>query len=138
MIGRTNAGGGGGLKHVTGSFTSSTTATQNYFDVVGITFEPKFIAIKRNNVNQTEDRNSNPDIYSPIATLFADVDRGFGFATAWMGGTQNNAVVSTPVTITKNGSTLRITVQNTQTGFTVPDMWNEFFFYGNFSYHIYG
>ena len=47
MIGRTNAGGGGGgePKVVTGSFTANS-GNVNSFSVSGISFEPKFLIIK--------------------------------------------------------------------------------------------
>lgn len=47
MIGRTNAGGGGGQKYLTGSFTSTSGTSQKSFTVAGLDFEPKLLIIQR-------------------------------------------------------------------------------------------
>lgn len=49
MVGRTNAGGGGGQKYLTGSFTSTSGTSQKSFTVAGLDFEPKLLIIQRTN-----------------------------------------------------------------------------------------
>ena len=49
MVGRTNAGGGGGQKYLTGSFTSTSGSNQRTFTVAGLDFEPKLLIIQRTN-----------------------------------------------------------------------------------------
>ena len=140
MIGRTNAAGGGKLNHVTGSFTSPSNARSNSFTVSGINFTPKIIAVRRNWSSK-----SNPDGNSStggmIDVLFFDVANSiaFGFVSG-----DNRHYIGDMQQITPSGSVdiqngiLTVMINGCSAVFSTPDMWNKYYEYGNYTFHIYG
>lgn len=73
MIGRTNAC-AGGMKCVTGKFTSSDTETQKSFTVAGLDFEPKIVAVFGG--SPVEVGNEMGEI---LVLSFADIENGKGY-----------------------------------------------------------
>lgn len=140
MIGRTNAGGGGKLNHITGSFTSPSNAESRSFTVTGITFTPKIIAVKRNwSARSDPDGNSTSD--GMIDVLFFDAANNIAFA--FISGHNRNYVGNmqqiTPTgTVSIESGTLTVSIGGYAATFSTPDMWDNYFEYGNYTYHIYG
>lgn len=125
MIGRTNAGGGGGAqKYMAGSFTSVPTTYQKTFTVAGLDFEPKLLIISR--ARYVNVRN-NPTI---VDMAFKDFERNICAGVS----TSLYSVYHTPFTITlsKSGDITTVTLNENFSGDEYEDA------YGTYDYYFYG
>lgn len=103
MVGRTNAGGGGEPKVVTGSFTANS-GNVNSFSVSGISFEPKFLIIK--NTNPYAARYGSVNLYTAYSFV-----NNIGVCTPHNGsGYHRSPTDKFTMTTSKNGETLAITI----------------------------
>ena len=133
MVGRTNAGGGGGQKYLTGSFTSTSGTSQKSFTVAGLDFEPKLLIISRNsyvNVRNTPEIahiiwcDFERNIKSYVST---SLESGY-----YSGGANFGESVS--VALSKSGDTTTVTISGAPkfSGDSFEDA------YGNYNYYFYG
>ena len=131
MVGRTNAGGGGGQKYLTGSFTSTSGTSQKSFTVAGLDFEPKLLIISRSSyVNVT----NNPTI---VCIAFKDFERNICAGV----NTSVNGVYSTgssehpssfTIALSKSGDVTTVSLNQPLSGDSSEDA------YGNYNYYFYG
>ena len=131
MIGRTNAGAGGKLKFVTGTFTASKTETQKSFTVQGLTFEPKAIAIKRTGI--TDGSAGAGTGSSLLICAFSDLESGTGFYTE---GNDGSGALKTTSCLSVSGGDGTYTVTSAHE-FSFYDSSTQLS-YGKFAYYIYG
>lgn len=125
MIGRTNAGGGGGAqKYMAGSFTSVKTTYQKTFTVAGLDFEPKLLIIRRARYVNV---SNNPTI---VDMAFKDFERNICAGVS----TSLYSVYHTSFTITlsKSGDITTVTLNENFSGDTYEDA------YGTYDYYFYG
>ena len=131
MVGRTNAGGGGGQKYLTGSFTSTSGTSQKSFTVAGLDFEPKLLIISRSSyVNVT----NNPTI---VCIAFKDFERNI---CAGVNTSVNNVYSagssahpsSFTITLSKSGDVTTVSLNQLLSGGSSEDA------YGNYNYYFYG
>ncbi|MBE5784406.1 MAG: hypothetical protein E7330_01255 [Clostridiales bacterium] len=129
IFGMTNAGAGGGLKLVTGSFTSSNTETQEKFTVSGLTFEPKIVAIRRTSLTDGDAVGGN----NMLICAFSDLETNIGFCGYGISG---SGTVKTSSALTVSGCNGTYTV----TSSTYPFSYVAFgkANYGKYTYYIYG
>ena len=110
MVGRTNAGGGGEPKVVTGSFTANS-GNVNSFSVSGISFEPKFLIIK--NTNPYAARYGSVNLYTAYSFV-----NNIGVCTPYNGsGYYRSPTDNFTMAISKNGGTLTITINPNGSGY---------------------
>ena len=111
MVGRTNAGGGGGkLNVVTGSFTANS-GNVNSFSVSGISFEPKFLIIK--NTNPYAARYGSVNLYTAYSFV-----NNIGVCAPYNGsGSHRGPIDNFTMAISKNGGTLKITINTNGLGY---------------------
>ena len=132
MIGRTNAG-AGGMKYVTGSFTSSKTATQKSFTVSGLDFEPKVIAIKRTSLTEGTTGGGTGD--SLIYCAFSDLENGTGFLMPDTSGASAGFKTSSYLSVSESDGTFTVKLKTyTFSDYTSTSRLS----YGKFTYYIYG
>ena len=133
MIGRTNAGAGGKLKLVTGSFTSSKTETQKSFTVQGLTFEPKVIAIKRTSIS--EGTTGGGTGAALIYCAFSDLENGTGFLMPDNSGTFTGFKTSSYLSVSESDGTFTVNLKTyTFSHYTSTSKLS----YGKYTYYIYG
>lgn len=130
MIGRTNAGGGGGQKYLTGSFTSTSGTSQKSFTVSGLDFEPKLLIIRRTsyvNVKNTPDivciafKDFERDICACVNTAIEDALSASAYHPS-----------SPTITLSKSGDITTVTLNQLLSGDSFEDA------YGNYNYYFYG
>lgn len=133
MTGRTNACAGGGLKPLTGSFTSSKTATQKSFTVQGLTFEPKVIAIKRTSLMEgTTGGGVGADL---IYCAFSDLENGTGFLMPDDNNTFGGFKTSSYLSVSESDGTFTVNLKTyTFSEYTSTTQLS----YGKYTYYIYG
>lgn len=125
MVGRTNAGGGGGAqKYMAGSFTSVQTTYQKTFTVAGLNFEPKLLIIRR--ARYVNVRN-NPTI---VDIAFKDFERNIcaGVSTSLYAAYHT----SFTITLSKSGDITTVTLNENFSGDEYEDA------YGTYDYYFYG
>lgn len=133
MVGRTNAG-GGGLKYLTGTFTTSRTEIQKSFTVSGVTFDPKIIVVNR--LSDTIVHNYGGDY---LAFALSDYDNGWGYtltANADNAGSHNSAR-NAGSKLTKSLSGNILTVTTTYTDFC-DSSYGDVNTYSTYQYYLYG
>lgn len=137
MIGRTNAGGGGGQKYLTGSFTSTSGSNQRTFTVAGLDFEPKLLIIQR--TNYVNVRNSGEILFN----IWKDFEHGIcdGVVTSQSSSGTYGSGKSThylqtykTIDLSKSGNITTVTLgsQLQLSGDSFEDA------YGTYSYYFYG
>lgn len=134
MVGRTNAGGGGGLKYLTGTFTTSQTEVQKSFTVSGVTFDPKIIVVNR--LSDTIIHNYGGDY---LAFALSDYDNGWGYtlvANADNAGSHSSAR-NAGSKLTKSLSGNILTVTSTYTAFC-DSSYGDVNTYSTYQYYLYG
>ena len=133
IFGMTNAGGAGGMKYVTGSFTSSKTEKQKSFTVRGLTFEPKVIAIKRTSLTEGSIGGGTDD--SLIYCAFSDLENGTGFLMPDTSGVSGGFKTSSYLSVSESDGTFTVKLKTyTFSDYTSTSRLS----YGNFTYYIYG
>lgn len=134
IFGMTNAGGAGGMKYVTGSFTSSNTETQKSFTVSGLDFEPKIVAVFGG--SPAEVGSAGIGTSAILISSFADIENGVGFYT-YQPSTATGAY--------KVAGSKNLKATKTTDGYTITA--SSYFFSnissgkgyrGTFKYYIYG
>lgn len=133
IFGMTNAGGAGGMKCVTGSFTSSKTATQKSFAVSGLDFEPKAIAIKRTSLTEgTTGGGVGADL---IYCAFSDLENGTGFLMPDGNNTFGGFKTSSYLSVSESDGTFTVNLKTyTFSEYTSTTQLS----YGKYTYYIYG
>lgn len=133
MIGRTNAiAGGGGLKSVKGSFTSSKTETQKSFTVSGLDFEPKAVAVYSSSYTEVGNATSANTI---LIGSFADLERKKGFYIyKRSGGTIPQHNGSANLTVSGSDGTYTFTASSIY----FSNISSNNGYYASFTYYIYG
>ena len=137
MVGRTNAGGGGGQKYLTGSFTSTSGTSQKSFTVAGLDFEPKLLIIQR--TNYVNVRNSGEILFN----AWKDFEHGIcdGVVTSQSSSGTYGSGTSThylqtykTIDLSKSGSITTVTLssQLQLSGDSFEDA------YGTYNYYFYG
>ena len=131
MVGRTNAGGGGGgQKYLTGSFTSTSGTSQKSFTVAGLDFEPKLLIIRRTSYVNVK---NTPDI---VCIAFKDFERDIcacvntAIEGAWSASAYHPS--SPTITLSKSGDITTVTLNQLLSGDSFEDA------YGNYNYYFYG
>ena len=130
MVGRTNAGGGGGQKYLTGSFTSTSGTSQKSFTVAGLDFEPKLLIIRRTSYVNVK---NTPDI---VCIAFKDFERDIcacvntAIEDAWSASAYHPS--SPTITLSKSGDVTTVTLNQPLSGDSFEDA------YGNYNYYFYG
>lgn len=125
MVGRTNAGSGGGMKYLEGSFTSVKTTNQKSFTVAGLDFEPKLLIIRRASyVNVT----NTPQI---VCMAFKDFEHDICAGVNTSSSTAYHPSNFT-ITLSKSGDTTTVTLNQQLSGDSFEDA------YGNYNYYFYG
>lgn len=132
MTGRTNAC-AGGMKYVTGSFTSSKTETQTSFTVSGLDFEPKAIAIKRTSL--TEGTTGGGTGAALIYCAFSDLENGTGFLMPDDNNTFGGFKTSSYLSVSESDGTFTVKLKTyTFSEYTSTTRLS----YGKYTYYIYG
>lgn len=130
IFGMTNAG-GGGMKYLSGSFTSSDAETQKSFTVSGLDFEPKIVAVFG---------GSPVKVGTAMGTIlvlsFADIENGKGFYAYQPSSTSGSYKVT-------GSSNLKVTKEETGYKITASTYFFSYISSGNgykdtFNYYIYG
>ena len=121
MIGRTNAGGGGGkINAVTGSFTANS-GNINSFSVSGINFEPKFLIIK--NTNPYANSYGSVNLYTAYSFV-----NNIGVCTPYNGSSYYNIPTDKfTMTTSKTGEILVITINPNVSGY------RDYYFSNNYT-----
>ena len=125
MIGRTNAGGGGAQKYLTGSFTSTSGTSQKSFTVAGLDFEPKLLIIRRTSYVNVK---NTPDI---VCIAFKDFERDICAGVNTSSSTAYHPSNFT-ITLSKSGDTTTVTLNQQLSGDSYEDA------YGTYNYYFYG
>ena len=125
MVGRTNAGGGGGQKYLTGSFTSTSGTSQKFFTVAGLDFEPKLLIIRRTSYVNVK---NTPDI---VCIAFKDFEHDICAGVNTSSSTAYHPSNFT-ITLSKSGDTTTVTLNQLLSGDSFEDA------YGNYNYYFYG
>lgn len=134
MVGRTNAGGGGGVKYLTGTFTTSRTEIQKSFTVSGVTFDPKIIVVNR--LSDTSIHNYGGDY---LAFALSDYDNGWGYTLTanYDSAGSHNSARNAGSKLTKSLSGNILTVTTTYTAFC-DSSYGEVNTYSTYQYYLYG
>ena len=126
MVGRTNAGGGGGAqKYLAGSFTSVKTTNQKTFTVAGLDFEPKLLIIRRTSYVNVK---NTPDI---VCMAFKDFEHDICAGVNTSSSTAYHPSNFT-ITLSKSGDTTTVTLNQQLSGDSYEDA------YGTYNYYFYG
>ena len=125
MVGRTNAGGGGGQKYLTGSFTSTSGTSQKSFTVAGLDFEPKLLIIRRTSYVNVK---NTPQI---VCMAFKDFEHDICAGVNTSSSTAYHPSNFT-ITLSKSGDTTTVTLNQLLSGDSFEDA------YGNYNYYFYG
>ena len=130
MTGRTNAC-AGGMKYVTGKFTSSDTETQKSFTVAGLDFEPKIVAVFGG--SPAEVGNAMGSI---LVLSFADIENGKGYYAYQPSYSSGSYEVngSSNLTVTKVEDGYKVTAST----YFFSDISNGNGYRDTFTYYIYG
>ena len=132
MTGRTNAC-AGGMKYVTGKFTSSDTETQKSFTVSGLDFEPKAIAIMRTSL--TEGATGGGSDANLIYCAFSDLENGTGFLMPDDNNTFGGFKTSSYLSVSESDGTFTVNLKTyTFSHYTSTSRLS----YGKYTYYIYG
>lgn len=130
MVGRTNAGGGGGQKYLTGSFTSTSGTSQKSFTVAGLDFEPKLLIIRRTSYVNVK---NTPDI---VCIAFKDFERNIcacvntAIEDAWASSAYHPS--NATITLSKSGDVTTVTLNQPLSGDSFENA------YGAYNYYFYG
>ena len=131
MVGRTNAGGGGGQKYLTGSFTSTSGTSQKSFTVAGLDFEPKLLIIRRTSYVNVK---NTPDLVCIAFKDFEhDICAGVNTSIETAYNTGSSAHISNfTIALSKSGDVTTVTLNQLLSGGSNEDG------YGNYNYYSYG
>ena len=131
MVGRTNAGGGGGQKYLTGSFTSTSGTSQKSFTVAGLDFEPKLLIIRRTSYVNVK---NTPDLVCIAFKDFEhDICAGVNTSIETAYNTGSSAHISNfTIALSKSGDVTTVTLNQLLSGDSFEDA------YGTYSYYFYG
>ena len=131
MIGRTNAGGGGGQKYLTGSFTSTSGTSQKSFTVAGLDFEPKLLIIRR--TSYVNVRNTPDLVCIAFKDFEHDICAGVNTSIETAYNTGSSAHISNfTIALSKSGDVTTVTLNQLLSGGSNEDG------YGNYNYYFYG
>ena len=131
VVGTVNAGGGGGKKFLSGTFSTAARTDQNYFTVSGLDFEPRVICIWRTSYANTG-TSAVPTSIARIAWF--DVETGSGDLGQGNNG-GDGGFGSCAISISKNGAITTITTPSCYYSESSNYTGNA---YGSFMYNIYG
>ena len=131
MVGRTNAGGGGGQKYITGSFTSTSGTSQKSFTVAGLDFEPRLLIIRRTSYVNVK---NTPDLVCIAFKDFEhDICAGVNTSIETAYNTGSSAHISNfTIALSKSGNVTTVTLNQLLSGGSNEDG------YGNYNYYFYG
>ena len=131
MVGRTNAGGGGGQKYITGSFTSTSGTSQKSFTVAGLDFEPRLVIIRRTSYVNVK---NTPDLVCIAFKDFEhDICAGVNTSIETAYNTGSSAHISNfTIALSKSGNVTTVTLNQLLSGGSNEDG------YGNYNYYFYG
>ena len=131
MVGRTNAGGGGGQKYLTGSFTSTSGTSQKSFTVAGLDFEPKLLIIRR--TSYVNVRNTPDLVCIAFKDFEHDICAGVNTSIETAYNTGSSAHISNfTIALSKSGDVTTVTLNQLLSGGSNEDG------YGNYNYYFYG
>ena len=131
MVGRTNAGGGGGQKYLTGSFTSTSGTSQKSFTVAGLDFEPKLLIIRR--TSYVNVRNTPDLVCIAFKDFEHDICAGVNTSIKTAYNTGSSAHISNfTIALSKSGDVTTVTLNQLLSGGSNEDG------YGNYNYYFYG
>ena len=125
MVGRTNAGGGGGGKYLAGTFTSTSGTSQKSFTVAGLDFEPKLLIIRRTSYVNVK---NTPQI---VCMAFKDFEHDICAGVNTSSSTAYHPSNFT-ITLSKSGDTTTVTLNQQLSGDSYEDA------YGTYNYYFYG
>ena len=130
MVGRTNAGGGGG-KYLAGTFTSTSGSNQRTFTVAGLDFEPKLLIIRRTSYVNVK---NTPDLVCIAFKDFEhDICAGVNTSIETAYNTGSSAHISNfTIALSKSGDVTTVTLNQLLSGGSNEDG------YGNYNYYFYG
>ena len=131
MVGRTNAGGGGGGKYLAGTFTSTSGTSQKSFTVAGLDFEPKLLIIRR--TSYVNVRNTPDLVCIAFKDFEHDICAGVNTSIETAYNTGSSAHISNfTIALSKSGDVTTVTLNQLLSGGSNEDG------YGNYNYYFYG
>ena len=131
MVGRTNAGGGGGGKCLAGTFTSTSGTSQKSFTVAGLDFEPKLLIIRR--TSYVNVRNTPDLVCIAFKDFEHDICAGVNTSIETAYNTGSSAHISNfTIALSKSGDVTTVTLNQLLSGGSNEDG------YGNYNYYFYG
>lgn len=133
MVGITNAVLSSGIKHITGNFTASSSSQQTSFNVTGVGFDAKVIAV--NITSYTSNSANDADI---IKTLFIDLVNNVAYYSV----ASTTALLPTSVgnggSASQSGTTLTVNAPSSYPFSKYQTSGASQKGYGTYTYHIYG